>query len=135
MALVSFARSFPVRTTSPSGVVPQQLLDGPDVRPGKQGTNSERPTLNIERRTDLPAALPLPLLGHLGAAHKNTINSSVSFTNASTERGRSRGTRWIKSNQRQDSRSSLRQNQYSQPAPFPWVRGSASGAANSATSA
>jgi hypothetical protein len=40
---------------------------------------------------------------------KIRINSSVSFTNASTKRGRSRGTRWIKSNQRQDSRSSLRQ--------------------------
>src|ERR1035438_7626744 len=48
------------------------ITGGRDVRPGKQGTNSERPTLNIERRTDLLPPLPLPLLGRLGAAHKNT---------------------------------------------------------------
>src|ERR1039458_9017193 len=40
--------------------------------PGKQGTNFERPTLNIECRTGLFASLPLSLLSRLDAAHKNT---------------------------------------------------------------
>ena len=35
--------------------MPQQLLNRAEVRPGEQGTNFERPTLNLELRTRLPA--------------------------------------------------------------------------------
>ena len=77
---------------------------------GKQGTNSERPTLNIERRTGLLAALLLSLLSRLDAAHKNTDQLiGLRYHSASTKRGRSMGTRWISNSQRQDSRRSLRQ--------------------------
>ena len=37
----------------------EQILERADLRAGKQGTNFERPTLNIERRTGLLASLPL----------------------------------------------------------------------------
>ena len=50
--------------------MPQQLLNRAEVRPGEQGTNFERPTLNFELRTGLPAALALSLAGRLDTAHK-----------------------------------------------------------------
>src|ERR1039458_4830333 len=37
----------------------EQILERADLRAGKQGTNFELPTLNIERRTGLLASLPL----------------------------------------------------------------------------
>src|ERR1035441_6228744 len=37
----------------------EQILERADLRAGKQATNFERPTLNIERRTGLLASLPL----------------------------------------------------------------------------
>ena len=39
--------------------MPQQLLNRAEVRPGEQGTNFERPTLNFELRTRLPAGYRL----------------------------------------------------------------------------
>src|SRR3974377_2430790 len=59
-------------------VVPQQLLNRAEVRPGEQGTNFERPTLNLELRTGLPAALALSLAGRLDTAHKARPRSTFS---------------------------------------------------------
>ena len=68
-----FAESFrahrPTSTSEFAAVSTPPPRDN-SLRYSRQGTNFERPTLNIEHRSGLLALLPLSLLSRLDAAHK-----------------------------------------------------------------